>query len=363
MVYFMFKLKNKLKFKNFYGKGKKLTNFPVAENLYNIKYTNFSEFGKNINDKRMSLYTCDKDLLIDNGIIIENYNFKNIQTGRFQVKTEVVDFDCLYKDNNQEKLYVILSAGVSDNTVLPNFQRWSYHSFLDGNVLCVADPMYKEYKDKKLCVGWYYGTSSISYLEHLKNVIDEFAKQNKISLKNIVFVGSSSSGYAAIYLASKLPTTNCLAINPQIKLSFFPYYNEFVKITGMNPESDSFNREDISDLMINNNTSNFVLVESCKSPSDMAQMEHICKKLETSFYYGLQKLKNNLTILGYDTGINPNVHKFVETKTIMWVLTNLVDEAKTSQIEHLKNKYMAFCELWTEIANLYQQIEIEKSKK
>ena len=338
------------------------TNFPVASRMFNVTFTQLKQFSLDIDNARKNLYTPKKELLIDNNIIVNLNDFSQIKEGRFTVKTEVVDFDCLYKDNKQEKLYVLLSAGITNNSKIPEFQRWSYEAFLDGNVLCVADPMYKIHKG--LYVGWYYGTETVCYLDHLVRVIEEFAKQFKIKPQNIVFFGSSAGGYASIYLASKIKHSNCLAINPQIKMSLFPYYNDFVKITGLNPEEDFFNRNDISKTFLENNTSNFVLVESCRSHTDIDQISYICDKLKTNFEYGLSQIKKNVTILAYDTGINVNTHRFVETKTIMWALTNLVDEIKNKKdINKLKNEYMLICELWTEIANLNQQLDNEKNKK
>ena len=61
---------------------------------------------------------------------------------RYTVNHENVPFECLWLPHENKKLYVLFSGGRSANRQYPLFLRWKYQNALNGNLLCIDDPMY-----------------------------------------------------------------------------------------------------------------------------------------------------------------------------------------------------------------------------
>lgn len=58
---------------------------------------------------------------------------------------------------------------------------------MNGSILNIDDPMCK--LNRKLELGWYYGTETENYCDYVVDIVEIFAKQN--GFKDIVFFASS----------------------------------------------------------------------------------------------------------------------------------------------------------------------------
>lgn len=149
-----------------------------------------NSLNEEIDKFRMDLFHYDENLLIDTDIKLSLEEFKNAPDGRFVIPYKTIDFDCLFKRNYESnRLYVIFSGERPANSP-PVFKRWSYYKYMNGNMLNIDDPMCK--LNRKLRLGWYYGTETENYCDYVVDMVEIFAKQN--GFKDIVFLASSGGG-------------------------------------------------------------------------------------------------------------------------------------------------------------------------
>lgn len=164
--------------------------------LYDIisGYDNVNDVTKSVEltrKARKDLYSYDKALLEATDLRYDYDEFQNIPDGRFVITHRNIDFDCLFKkDNNSDNLYVVFSGARPVGQKGPLFKRWSYYKFMDGSMLNIDDPMYKIYRE--LHCGWYYGNADEAYCDYIVEIVNKFAEQ--INAKNIIFFSSSGGG-------------------------------------------------------------------------------------------------------------------------------------------------------------------------
>ena len=178
---------------------------------------------------------------------------------RYTVNHENVPFECLWLPHENKKLYVLFSGGRSANRQYPLFLRWKYQNALNGNLLCIDDPMYY-FHEEYSHVMWYYGTNEVSYLKLLVDIVKKVMGQLSIEAKDVTFVGSSGGGYSALYCADMLDYSSAFAMNPTIILKnwYRPVvYNNFKKVGIDLEEDDKFGR---NVLHLTNKTSTFMVV-------------------------------------------------------------------------------------------------------
>lgn len=189
--------------------------------------------------------------------------------GRYIVDVDDVPFECLYFPSEHRRLYVMLSAGrMTGNYNYPIFTRWKFSAFLKGSVFCVDDPMY-HFHTKISHANWFYGTPDKSYLVLLLKLIKKLIDQLSIKPEDVTFIGSSSGGYAALYLANLLDYSAAIAMNPQ----FIPYYWQTDLIAphflewgiDLSDFDDSFGRKR---LKLTNQKSRFLISVNYKSDAD-----------------------------------------------------------------------------------------------
>ncbi len=188
---------------------------------------------------------------------------------RYTVEVDDVPFECLYFPSDQKKLYVILSSGrMTGNYSYPIFHRWTFSNFLKGNFLCIDDPMYHFHQNISHA-NWFYGTTDKSYLVLLLKLIRKMMDQLSVNAEDVTFIGSSSGGYAALYLANLLDYSAAIAMNPQ----FVPYYwqTDIIAPNFLKWGIDLSNFDDPLDrnkLNLNNKTSRFLVTVNLKSDAD-----------------------------------------------------------------------------------------------
>ena len=148
---------------------------------------------------------------LDDFEIIEGQN-------KYTIEHESVPFEFLFLPSAEKKLYVLLSsARLHFRRTYPAFMRWKYQNFFKGNILCVDDPMYYFHPDT-YGAAWFYGTEDVSYVALLVDIIKKFMKQLNIEADQVVFLGSSAGGTAALYCANLLDNSAAIASNPQFEL-------------------------------------------------------------------------------------------------------------------------------------------------
>ena len=211
-------------------------------------------------------------------------------------------FDLLYENDvfngylhsaDSEILCVILSAAwdqrvKNDGKVVFNFP--GLIGKLNANMLYIEDPMYK--KNKGLECGWFYGDEATSHVDQVKKIIEYVAEKNKIQRKNIVFIGASAGGYAALSCADRLKGSKAYVFNPQINLSDWPYAKQFSLMTGIDLESqDNLGRNDIT-YFLNNKESKFFINFNTFSALDEKPMKRVCNALDIEVKDGLWLREN-----------------------------------------------------------------------
>ena len=169
-----------------------------------------------ISDRRRERAQADKRMLSEPAceFSADDLVFSKNQH-RYSVTSEGVRFELLFLDNDSsEKLYISLSSAI--HPFYPKFLRWSWAKFLDAKFLCIDDPMYADSSLAPKVPRWYYGTAEKSYLCALIPVIHKIIEELRIKPEQVVFLGSSGGGYAALYLANAISGSTAFALNPQI---------------------------------------------------------------------------------------------------------------------------------------------------
>lgn len=239
----------------------------------------------------------DLNILQEPHGVFDFSSFNNNVGGRFNYVQAGVEFECFLKKSTSEKLLVFLNSASSRVKEGPIFHRISWTSSLEANMLYFEDPMYLEYDDLKC--SWYYGQENKSYLKLIVEIVDDVAKKNKIKRENIVFVGSSAGGYAAIFCANDMLGAKAYAYNPQIVLNKWPGAKKFTDITNFDLlNQDDLGRNNIS-YFLNNSQSKFFIHCNYKSSVDMQQVDCITKelKIEKEGFYKKDNLYFALTPL------------------------------------------------------------------
>ena len=302
----------------------------------------------------------DEKLLEESG---ESYDFDTLcpleGTKRFSIDYRNIRFECMFNRNMEsKKLYVFLNSSRLGGSTI--FHRWSWYSFIDGSMLNIDDPMYKEYEG--LYTGFYYGTWDVNYRELVCDIAKKFVDIH--GFEEVIFYGSSSGGSAAIQCACYLDGSKTIVINPQIKISIDNYCDEFCQITGMNPSDDHLGRDTILDHVANSN-SKFVFVFNAASNRERPQLQYL-----SDFYgvstdgRGIRKVSENCLLWNYDVDFGDYVlnHNAYDYDTIFWVLIELLNAFCKDEIsERLLTDYSLISELWRD--NAKQKLSLDNTKK
>jgi len=123
-----------------------------------------------------------------------------------------------YKPKSK-KFIVAFSGAVDREKRTIDFQRfsWSYDS--EYSWIVVPDPTIRESND--LSIGWYQGHANEFAIEKIANILKQTFQENNIDEKNIIFLGSSAGGFAALKMAEYFHKSKVIAINPQIYINVY----------------------------------------------------------------------------------------------------------------------------------------------
>ncbi|MDE5832717.1 MAG: hypothetical protein K2H64_07010 [Desulfovibrio sp.] len=130
------------------------------------------------------------------------------------------------------KLYVVFSASKLAADPWPVYRRHSWHRMFDGHVLYLSEPLFSLYPD--LLMAWYLGLPALDLYPYIAVMATAIARE--CVAEEIFSYGSSSGGLAALKFA-EYAKAKAIAINPQIFLDRFAYFQSFSEKTGFKSAS------------------------------------------------------------------------------------------------------------------------------
>lgn len=296
--------------------------FHYMNDLY---FESYEQFLKEIDAARTGMIYVDHTEIKQDSRILDLDKTKSLPNGRWDVEWGKINFECFFHKKMSTKLYVFLNGAISgEGVTAPMFRRWSYYKFVDGNIINISDPMYRMYDQLKL--GWYYGNEVFDLRKKVADFVLAIAAKINIMQDDIIFVGSSGGGCAAIGCASYIRGANSIAINPQIILSEYAYSAQFKKITGIDlTRKDRWNRNNTIYYLQNNIYNTHVLFVNVRSMIDMQQVKNICDCMGIRVKYGLN-IFSNLVIWLYDADMMPYIspHSLQENYCIWFMMEFLI---------------------------------------
>lgn len=301
--------------------------------------------------KRNALKPTNKSLVQQTDVIFDSLvDFCNqeIPNGRFRVWQSEAKFECLYdRKIDSEYLYVFLNGSRGETpdkfVPLPRFGRWSWHGLFNGSTLYIEDPMLYKYDDLNL--GWYYGTEDVSYLDLTLNIVKSIAART--GNPKVIFYGSSGGGYAALHLASILPNSFAISINPQIELDKWGSAGDFSRITEIDLLADDIHHRNSTAKRLKESNSKFLIIQNTLSIDDCKlHLFPLCKAMDFFPDFGLSRKDNLLTWL-YST---PAGHNSTDNKHILFFILelalNFFNEQEFDLSELDNQRYKIASELW-----------------
>jgi len=137
-----------------------------------------------------------------------------LANGPFFTKYGNHDFHCLFSRGTENRLFVLLTAAIRRGSrPLPAFNRWKWRKRFPGHVLCISDPTLAA--SSVLEIGWYLGSEMHDATTDMANLVKHIAQGLGVNNHSIIPYGSSAGGFAAMSLASRIPGSMAVAINPQ----------------------------------------------------------------------------------------------------------------------------------------------------
>ena len=296
---------------------------------------------KELGANRFKMFDHNERYLNDSGLTVDVEHISNFPQGRFKLNFKGKTFDVFFNYKPQKPLYVFLNGWLVDS--YPEFKRWYWYTFIEGSVLNIADPMLLDHNDLRL--GWYYGSKSFDYRRHIAEMVTLIAKQLKIKKKDIILYGSSGGGAACFEIASLIPGSTCVAINAQLYLETFSYYERFKAITQQDPLHDPLKRNNIEHWIKLNNKTRYILVENVLSENDRDNIMRLSQSLNFPIRYGISKEKNIIVWCYAAEADDPhNAQEDCYVHFQIMHLRNLFD--KPGEFESYKSLYTLFSEMW-----------------
>lgn len=320
--------------------------FPYMEG---IPFLSYEQFADEVSEARRRVRDVDKSLILTRGKSVDLFEWdvvSEIPVGRFDMIFQGICLECFLHRKSGKHFYVMLNGANSERET--RFSRWSYFSFCNGSVLCIADPMLKMYEH--LTLGWYYGKDELNLRKVVAGFVKELAGRIGVSSEDIVFVGSSGGGAATFECASYIFGARVVAINPQIVLKEYYYAEEFSKITGNDLNKDLYGHRNNALYYIENHPDNpHLIIANLRSSKDMEQVKNVKDLLRIDLRYGLN-LYGNLMIWLYDADVAPvlNPHEAQEYYCIWFMIEYLVENMDCLHSQKMKDSFDAMVRLVNE---------------
>lgn len=331
--------------------------YPFEDNIYLS-----SNFLEKLDDRRTQKYTADKNLLNGPSQVIDIDNILSLPNGRITINFQNTKFECFFHKGKKERLYIILdgartsSGGIKRD--IPRFNRWSYYIFSEYNWLSIEDPMY--YDNDDLLLGWFYGTEDKNYREYVAIIANKFSDFLNIEKRDVVFMGGSGGGTAAIHSAALFGNGVAISVNGQVNFEYdYKDIKRFELQTGIDlHKRDKFDRNNLCKVMKDSQKVKYILVENCRSKWDFNDhLKYVVEKFDINPVYGISQWNNIYLYLYEAWGKSP--HVAFENRNIFFAIDFLAKLAINNEnIERYRSLYLLFNEFWYDLYDVPIKPEI-----
>lgn len=150
-------------------------------------------------------------------VLAEGQHTYTIQAGGLALSF----FAAIRPDGGARRLLVLLPGASARKAGHLDFQRHTWAGDYPGyDVVSVSDPSLKP--DNDIGLAWFQNSADRFGLDALAEAILTICAAGNYAPDDMVIMGSSGGGFAAMMLASRFPQARIIAINPQLNL---PKYN------------------------------------------------------------------------------------------------------------------------------------------
>ncbi|MHC8944719.1 hypothetical protein ACYX78_08665 [Advenella incenata] len=153
----------------------------------------------------------------------------HINNGFFYVARQGVLFPiwvCIQNPSNSS-LTTFFPGSTRRDKPLPIFQRNTYSSSLECDVICTADPTLNFSSD--ITMAWFAGDRSMHYADLIGQILNEYISSKQY--KTVLFYGTSAGGIPVLHAANRITHENVVACIGNAQLNIFNYYpNHFKKL-------------------------------------------------------------------------------------------------------------------------------------
>lgn len=334
---------------------------PSVPFLVDVAATDSQPLCERLDALRAARYeSADRTLLEGPVAHVDIDRLRDVPAGRFDTSIGSAHFACFYRANDErphEYLYVVLDLMRTDDAIahgpLPSFPKWSWHTHLAGDLLCIEDPLYF---DSDIPVGWFYGTETEDYRAYVARLVEAVADATGVPHNRIIFSSLSAGGSASIFAAAHLPGSCAVALNPQLDLTrFIPRcIDDFARCTGIDlraaKERGERARIDAAATIERAPHTRFLIVENCRSAMDFdEQLLPLCAQLGIEPRYGLTQ-QGNVALWTVDVPTK-HPHVMLESKTLSHALDFLAKELLAGHdLTPYQGLYTLIGELWHDSA-------------
>lgn len=239
-------------------------------------------------------------VILQQSLKVRNFSeFKNTfqGDGRYDFLIDDVEIETAIQNVNrvtEGRLFVLFSGARDPNKQpLPKFDRWKWANSFPGIVVNISDPSLY-FHEKRLRIGWYYGTKEKSYSCLISSLVENLANFFSLDTSNVIFYGSSAGGFAAIAVSALVENSTAVAINPQIVLSKYsegPYKRFLSASLGVNSDIDlseqQKKRMDAAKLFIEGKNNKCLYVQNVKDFSHFENhYSYFCKTSQAKMLGG-----------------------------------------------------------------------------
>lgn len=101
------------------------------------------------------------------------------------------------------------------NDPYPRFERFRTFENSKAALMCIADPSVEKHR-KDILLAWYTGDSTFDPMDMVDVAVDR--AMTKVGASDVVFVGGSGGGYAALRAAMRRPGSAAFVESPRVNL-------------------------------------------------------------------------------------------------------------------------------------------------
>lgn len=262
---------------------------------------------------------------------LENWD-GNMSDRRFSVSSGDLTFECFGSLSKKKRLFIFLSAGGGrvKSGKHADFQRSSWHPWMDGFCLNIADPTYSVYPDI-LNTGWYIGSDEEDAVLHAALLVERINNKYNIGGENTYIVGSSAGGTSALRLAKLISGSTAIAENPPIDPANRHSSKAYARV-GVDLLSEKYAARNNMDHLIRPGRSKYYIFQNSADRGTMVPLEDFLEKSGLSSPNLGMNVRGNLTLYCSYTPTKSPHNVFMSVEDFRVVLSSiLVDESQQSK--------------------------------